>query len=379
MIAATSMIEAAESDSAASAANWSTAVVRERFADARASGKRAKDAAESLGLSEGAAVAAHIGVHERPLKASWLQGPWMELLQGLEVCGPVMALTRNTSTVHEKTGVYENLSGGPSVGLALGEDIDLRLFLDRWHAGFAVVEPASSPANPPAQSLQFFDAHGLAVHKIFVRDATDRAAFDALVARFTTPDAPAAFTAAEPKLAPQADSEIDVPALVSAWAAMTDTHQFFGLLRKHNAERQQALRLVEGRFTQRASLAALHGLLDEAAMDGTSIMVFVGSPGCIQLHSGPVHRIEPMAMATTRWLNVLDPGFNLHLREDLLAHVWIVQKPTSDGIVTSVEAFDHEGELMAMFFGSRKPGTPELQGWRDLVARLPRLADADVD
>ena len=28
---------------------------------------------------------------------------------------------------------------------------------------------------------------------------------------------------------------------------------------------------------------------------------------------------------------------------------------------------------MAMFFGVRKPGQPELQVWRDLVERLPRL------
>ncbi len=354
------------------------AELRQRFAEARASGQRAKDAAESLGLSEGQAIAAHAGEHQRPLKATPLGGPWIALLQGLEACGPVMALTRNASTVHEKIGVYQNLSGGPAMGLALGEDIDLRLFLDRWHAGFAVLEPAASSANPPMQSLQFFDAHGLAVHKIFVRDASDRAAFNALVERFAAPNAAVSFMSATPKAAPQPDDAIDVPALSAAWAAMTDTHQFFGLLRQHGAERQQALRLVEGRFTQRAGLAAVRGLFDEAAMDGTPIMVFVGSPGCIQIHSGPVYRIEPMTTPTTQWINVLDTGFNLHLREDMLANVWIVQKPTSDGIVTSVEAFDHDGELMAMFFGARKPGTPELQGWRDLVARLPGLPNLQV-
>jgi putative hemin transport protein len=347
--------------------------IRSRFAAARASGKRAKDAAESGGLSEGAAIAAHAGEHSYTLKATPLRGPWMALLQGLEACGPVMALTRNTSTVHEKTGVYENLSGGPSMGLALGEDIDLRLFLDRWHAGFAVWEAAASSANPPVQSLQFFDAHGLAVHKVFVRDTTDRMAFGLLVARHAEPDARITFTPAPPRAAPLADAAIDKAALSAAWAAMTDTHQFFGLLRQHQAERQQALRLVEGRFTERADPAAVHRLLDEAAMDGTSIMVFVGSPGCIQIHSGPVRRIEPMATPAARWINVLDAGFNLHLREDLLAHAWIVEKPTADGTVTSVEAFDRDGELMAMFFGSRKPGQPELPAWRELVARLPRL------
>jgi putative hemin transport protein len=79
-----------------------------------------------------------------------------------------------------------------------------------------------------------------------------------------------------------------------------------------------------------------------------------------------------MEMRNVRWLNVLDPGFNLHLREDLIDAVWIVEKPTSDGIVTSVEAFDRDGGLMAMFFGARKPGIPEREEWRELVRKLAR-------
>lgn len=125
------------------------------FNAARSSGKRAKDAAESLGLSEGQAIAAHAGMHDYGLKATPLQGPWVEVLQALQLCGPVMALTRNASTVHEKTGIYENINATGHMGLALGDDIDLRLFFSRWHAGFAVHEPATDPANPPSQSLQF--------------------------------------------------------------------------------------------------------------------------------------------------------------------------------------------------------------------------------
>ena len=114
--------------------------IRERFAAARAAGKRAKDAAESLGLSEGAAVAAHAGEHGHPLKAQPLQGSWLELLQSLEACGPLMALTRNEGTVHEKTGVYTHVAATGPVGIALGEDIDLRLFFSHWAQAFAVEE-----------------------------------------------------------------------------------------------------------------------------------------------------------------------------------------------------------------------------------------------
>lgn len=350
--------------------------IREGFATVRSSGKRAREAAQSLGLSEGAAIAAHAGDHAHALKATPLQGPWVELLQALELCGPVMALTRNDSTVHEKTGVYRNISAQGHMGLALGEEIDLRLFFSRWHAGFYVVEPANDPKNPASESLQFFDAHGVAVHKVYARPETDREAFRDVAKQFADAGAVYSFTPAVVKDAPRPDSAIDAAALAQGWSEMKDTHEFFGLIGKAGAQRQQAFRLVEGRFTQKADVTVVRRLLDEASMDGTPIMVFVGSLGCIQIHTGPVRRIEPMVTPAARWINVLDPGFNLHLREDMIKSAWIVEKPTSDGVVTSVEVFDGAGELMAMFFGARKPGVPELQAWRDIVARLPRLQHA---
>lgn len=353
------------------------ATLRTKFHAARASGKRAKDAAESIGSTEGAAIAAHAGTHEFPLKATPLKGPWIDILQALELCGPVMALTRNQSTVHERTGTYLNVTAQGHMGLALGEDIDLRIFFSRWFAGYAVLEPANDPKNLPTQSLQFYDAHGVAVHKVFVRSETDRDVFNDIVHQFAEPNQAApVFTPAKPKEAPKLDADIDAAGLEQSWREMSDTHQFFGLLNKFGAERQQAFRLVEGRFTTRADLGVVRALLDEASVDGTSIMVFVGSLGCIQIHTGPVQRIEPMVTPTARWINVLDAKFNLHLREDLVKDAWIVEKPTDDGVVTSVEVFDTQGELMAMFFGARKPGHPELQGWRDIVARLPRLTPA---
>jgi len=352
--------------------------IRAQFAAARATGKRAKEAAESIGLSEGAAVAAHAGEHGHAVKARPLQGSWLELLQSLEACGPLMALTRNESTVHEKTGVYTHVSATGPVGIALGEDIDLRLFFAHWHAGFAVTELASDPAKPPSRSLQFYNAHGRAVHKIFTRDATDLAAFDAVVNRFALPSAGYVFGKAPAPEPVRPDADIDAEGLREAWGAMQDTHEFFGLTKKFGVERQQSFRLVEGQFAWRATREAVPRLLDEAAMDGLPIMVFVGSGGCIQIHTGPVRNIQPLDTPHAQWINVLDAGFNLHLRTDRVASVWVVEKPTADGVVTSVEAFDHAGELMAMFFGARKPGKPELQGWRDLVARLPQAQQDEV-
>jgi putative hemin transport protein len=73
------------------------------------------------------------------------------------------------------------------------------------------------------------------------------------------------------------------------------------------------------------------------------------------------------------WVNVLDADFNLHLRQDHVAECWLVRKPTTEGIVTSLEVFNAEGETLVQFFGKRKPGIPELANWRQLVEALPPL------
>jgi hypothetical protein len=91
-----------------------------------------------------------------------------------------------------------------------------------------------------------------------------------------------------------------------------------------------------------------------------------GLPGNIEIHTGPVQRI----LEIPNWINVMDENFNLHLKTDTIAQTWVVEKPSVDGIVTSVEVFDAAGEMIVQFFGKRKLGSPELQEWRALAAAL---------
>lgn len=328
---------------------------------------RHRDAARALGVSECEAVAAAVGQHG-PMACVRLAGPWPALFEKMPRLGRVLALTRNDTTVHEKTGRFENMSHEGQVGLALGRDIDLRIFYSRWAHGYAVSEET---AHGMQRSLQFFDAHGVAVHKVFLRDGSDLAAFSDLVERHASDDQRPG-ERVQPGAAPAvpvADDEIDVPAFHAAWQALADTHEFFPLLRRFGLARLQALRLAPADFAYRVNEAAARLLLQEAARGGVPIMCFVGNPGMIQIHTGPVQRVEVMGP----WLNVLDPGFNLHLREDSIAAAWVVKKPTRDGHVTSLELFDGAGGTMAMFFGERKPGSAERADWRALVELLPRL------
>ena len=56
----------------------------------------------------------------------------------------------------------------------------------------------------------------------------------------------------------------------------------------------------------------------------------------------------------------------------------MTRKPTEDGIVTAVEVFDADGEIIATLFGKRKPGQPELELWREIVAKLSPKDVADA-
>jgi putative hemin transport protein len=321
---------------------------------------RNREAAHALGISEGEALAAFVGAHAVRLEASFV-----ELFEQMPQLGAVLALTRNEAAVHEKDGVYEAMSHDGTIGLVLGSAIDLRVFYHAWASAFAVREET---AHGMQKSLQFFDKQGHAVHKVFLREHSNHAAFDAFVERWQMRDQVPGLTPDKPSapLAQNLDRDADVPAFHAAWDAMTDTHQFFGMLRQFGLARTQALRLAERRYAYPVANDALLGLLERAAQSALPIMVFVGNRGMIQIHTGPVANIR----VTGPWINVLDPDFNLHLRGDLIASAWVVRKPTSDGIVTSLELFDANGENIAMLFGARKPGTPELAGWRELIAGI---------
>ncbi|KAB7729420.1 hemin-degrading factor [Rudanella paleaurantiibacter] len=317
---------------------------------------RIRDAASQLGVSEAELVAT--GVGETAIR---LDGDFGELLKGVPSLGYVMALTRNDSVVHERKGEYQNVSFNGHVGLVLGDDIDLRLFMTHWKHAFAVNENGR-------RSLQFFAGDGEAVHKIYLTDQSNEAAYHTLVEQFRAASQSAHLPIA-PKPEPAAetpDSDIAVAKFQQAWRDLQDTHDFFGLLRKYKVTRLQAMYLAPEGFAIQTPFDKVKQVFSRVAQTGLPLMVFVGNRGCIQIHTGEVRKLVPMGP----WFNVLDPTFNLHLREDHVATAWVVKKPTVDGVVTSLELFDVAGNQIALIFGKRKPGIPEQQAWRDVVAEL---------
>lgn len=319
---------------------------------------RIRDAAIQLGVSEMELVMTTVD-GESTVR---LDGEWSEVLPSLGALGYVMALTRNHAAVHERKGVYENMSFSGHIGLAVNPDIDLRLFMHAWKHAYAVSAPGP---RGTMRSIQFFDGAGTALHKVFLTEGSNEEAYSELVARWRAAEQHPQLQLEAAKQRPQdlGDSEIDGPALLEDWKNLKDTHDFFPMLKKHKAGRVQALRFAEGTFSTRVADDFVVRMLNRGSENDVEIMVFVGNHGCIQIHSGPAKRIVPM----DPWINILDPKFNLHLRLDKIASSWLVYKPTEDGLVSALELYDADGQQIAQFFGKRKPGIPELEMWREAL------------
>ncbi|WP_458792721.1 hemin-degrading factor [Yoonia sp. MH D7] len=327
---------------------------------------RARDLADQIGVGEAALLAAQGARRITPAPDA--------LMPALKTCGPVMALTRNNSAVHEKVGIYDNYHSGDHASMVLNTDIDLRIFSSHWVHGFAVTTDTD---NGPRHSVQVFDAAGDAIHKVYSRDGTDMQAFEAMMKTLATGNTSETIDLSARAAVEVAKGDADkADILRQEWTKMSDTHQFMRLTSKLKMNRLGAYRMAGAPFVKALAPWALNDAIVALAGLDVEIMVFVGNRGCIQIHSGLVHTVKPMGP----WQNIMDPGFNLHLRADHVAEVWAVQKPTKRGPAYSIEAFDQHGALILQMFAHRKEtgAVDHSEAFRALVETLPALHVEEV-
>ncbi|MCD9149120.1 hemin-degrading factor [Pseudophaeobacter flagellatus] len=327
---------------------------------------RDRDFAAQFQITEAQLVAAYVGHGVTPIAAEI-----DAIFPRLADLGEVMALTRNDACVIEKIGHYSGYHPGKHAAMVLNPDIDLRLFPRHFISAFAVER--SYDGGGIRRSLQFFDAAGDAVHKVHLRPASDLAAWDSLLADLALSD-PSDQLEVAPRQAPEpARADPDKAALLrTGWAKMTDTHQFRKLTGDLKMNRLGAYRLAGAPLACPLAPSAVDTALQAIQDTGTEVMIFVGNPGCIQIHTGPVKNLRRMGP----WQNILDPGFDLHLRLDYLTEVWAVNKPTKRGAAVSLEAFDAEGRVILQIFGHRDETGDHRHAWEEIVAALPAPDEA---
>lgn len=328
---------------------------------------RERDIANMLNIKEAQLVAAHVGYGNTRLNCN--MGKIFSELAGV---GEVLALTRNESAVHEKTGVYDAYHAGKFASMVSNEQIDLRFFPKHFTHAFHVEKETDHGLK---QSIQFFDAQGDAVHKVHTKPKTDMTAWSELVGQLHHQDQTDLIDIVpEPEETTLDNPDAVADKLREKWSNMTDTHQFTMMVKNLNITRYQAVNTIGDDYAWRIDPSSIEALMSLSANEQLPIMCFIGNRGCIQIHSGPIQKIKRMG----NWLNILDDGFHMHLRSDQIDQVWGVRKPTDKGHVTSVEAYDACGKLVIQFFGKRIEGNDERKSWRFIVENLPRIRSSQA-
>ncbi len=141
-----------------------------------------------------------------------------------------MALTRNESAVHEKIGVYDKVVTGDQTAMVLGAEIDLRIFPEN---GRMALPSKSAMATPFAAACSSSTRQARPCTRSICVPPPTLPPSRELVGRLEAADQ-----------SPTIDIRHDLPAsdpsqammrsvgeLRRRWSRLTDTHQFFGMLK----------------------------------------------------------------------------------------------------------------------------------------------------
>lgn len=296
------------------------------------------------------------------------------LLPELANLGEIKAITNNKYATHIHIGEFKNIRLNNLTGIVLNpRELDLRIFLDHWAISFALIETFSDNIQ---HSIQVFDHYGNAVHKIYATEKTNMAVWYKLINQYQmTTNPPLNLRPITAYQQPPHINEAVKKQLETDWRNMTNVHQFFQLLQKHNVKRQQIFAAVSDELAYQVNNHSLYHILHSAFNQQNEIMIFVGNLGCTQIFTGCIQKLAAYhdKQSALQKINVLNTKFSLNVIETGIANSWVTRKPTKDGIVTSLEIFDHYGNQVIQLFGQRTEGEPEQLDWQKQISTLTKI------
>lgn len=309
---------------------------------------RIRDAASQLGVSEVELVATQDNNTRLDAKVD-------EILERLPLLGEVMALTRNDIAVHEVHAPFQGMRQRDKTIMFFREGQDTRYFTKAWAYVYAVDENERL-------SLQFFDVHGDAVHKIYMTAKSSFLAYHRVVKQFTSSDQAAPQPESKPETVTQPSIAIGEKALRTEWAAIRDVHQGSQIIKRYG-DRLAVFNALGAEYARQLPVEAAETLLTQLSEQAEPCMIFAMNQHAVQSYAGTVNRL----MRTGPWFNVLDPHFNLHLRTSDIDQVWLISKPSDDGWVHSFSIFDQQQQEALVITAHRKRGETESQQWLNII------------
>lgn len=295
-------------------------------------------------------------------KTLYLRPAWEEIVKAFEKAGTFTVRTSSGGVAIEQTGVIDEvfLRGEGQFASVVQDNMDLRFLLKRL---------SRAEMHPAHTTIDIYNEAGVLATSFHGADKDAKAAIEELVRRYGTDHAEAQISNAGNRRPGLSDKDVDVEAVRADWKAMTNVHHFEALLAKHRVGRLQAFRMMNGDFTHELTAEAFPDLLQKLDATGEKVMVFVANRGFVQIFSGPAKAPKRVGHG---W-EIVHEQSKVFVPDSALAHLWLVNKPTAAGIISSLEIVSEaEDQALASIFGKHPHGDPQPASWLDLLNTLPR-------
>lgn len=290
--------------------------------------------------------------------------PQGTFLTDLKDCGPMISRTNNQAVHQKSRGIYMNAAFHGPTGIVRGPGVDLRLWPAHWDK--IEVIPPQGPVNH--WLIQIHDSHDCLIHEIQTTEQSRIPEFEHMLkehALTTQSHSPKASPA--PPIPLKAPGAEEAKALLYRWSNLRNTHEFAPMLRELGLHRLSAIQAVIGDFARKVEKRSARLLFQEVKKIGLPIMVFSGNSGCLQIFTGKVQEWS----LEDQTLTLGSGDHEILIQETQISFSYVVRKPTTEGLVSSLELFDAQGDLIAQIFSARNPKSRESEEWRNLLLQLP--------
>lgn len=282
-----------------------------------------------------------------------------ELFAEIEKIEPFKILIRNKSCIQEINGSFNIKNLKESEIIEISNDLgNLNIRMDELKYCFSIKFETEN-------SFRFFDSKGSSVLRIITNPDINQKLFDKITEKFISKDQDAAIKieSAETVLN-QNSAEINLQEFHNDWKNLNTIDDFQQILKKHNLSRWQAVHNAPvDFFAAKIKNRKVVNLLEEIIESEIPIKIYTENSCCVQSYHG---KIENSSWHGS-WFNVFAPDFGFHFDSSKVIESRIVRKPTNAGIISSIECFDGNDEMMFEIFCDRENEDPELNEWRALL------------
>lgn len=297
----------------------------------------------------------------RSQETTALRRPWRGILTSLAEVGPLQVASLNGACALSSPFQLEDLAWHGECGRVASGTGLLRLHPPAW----ANVQATYLEGEEcPVLRIECLDARTRPCLRMDVTPARLHA-WD-FIAAWSEEDVVLRRAILHPELRPSALSAEACSAFLDDWGALEGPHAFPDLLKRWGVQRQDALRMAEGRFTEPASRTAAVHLLELAHHRRIPISIVVGNPGGVQVQRGRVTGLWTRA----QWLQAEGVNHAFSLDRSAIAKAWVVTLPSEEGPVHRLELYGADGDLVAQFADPKAAFGLERAAWRILLRDL---------